>query len=69
MDRVVRDLGEPTGMHLELDRSEYDFRQVFVSSLEIAGRKLRLGAAPARSSGGACARATSCWPTAIGCWS
>ena len=41
VDRVVRDLGEPTGMHLEMDRSEYDFRRVFVSNPEIAGRKLR----------------------------
>ena len=41
VDRVVRDLGEPTGMHLEMDRSEYDFRRVFVSNQEIAGRKLR----------------------------
>lgn len=41
VDQVVRDLGEPTGLHLEMDRHEYDFRRVFVSNPEIAGRRLR----------------------------
>ncbi|HEX6289551.1 MAG TPA: aspartate:alanine exchanger family transporter [Herpetosiphonaceae bacterium] len=34
-------LGSVSDEHLEADRSEFDFRRVFVSSPEIAGRRLR----------------------------
>ncbi|HRX02893.1 MAG TPA: aspartate:alanine exchanger family transporter [Anaerolineae bacterium] len=40
VDVVVAALGELTDYHLELDRSHYDFRRVFVSSQKIAGRQL-----------------------------
>lgn len=40
VDVVVAALGELTDYHLELDRSRYDFRRVFVSSQKIAGRRL-----------------------------
>ena len=33
--------GEPTDAHLEMDRSQLDFRRVFVSSKEAVGRPLR----------------------------
>ena len=33
--------GEPTEQHLERDRSQLDFRRVFVSSKEVVGRPLR----------------------------
>ena len=33
--------GEPTNAHLESDRSQLDFRRVFVSSKEVVGRQLR----------------------------
>ena len=34
-------LGEPSEEHIDLDRSQYDYRRVFVSSPRIAGRQLR----------------------------
>lgn len=40
VDRAVAGLGEPAGEQLELDRSEYDFRRIFVSNPDIAGRRL-----------------------------
>lgn len=40
VDVVVAALGEFTDVRLELDRSHYDFRRVFVSSQKIAGRRL-----------------------------
>lgn len=40
VDKVVAALGELSAEHLEFDRSEYDFRRVFVSHPEIAGRRL-----------------------------
>lgn len=40
VDRAVAGLGRPSGKQLELDRSEYDFRRIFVSNHDIAGRSL-----------------------------
>ena len=40
VDVVADALGELTDIHLELDRSQYDFRRVFVSNQQIAGRRL-----------------------------
>lgn len=40
VDKVTAELGEATDEHLELDRSQYDFRRIFVSSPDIAGRTL-----------------------------
>lgn len=40
VDAVVPALGEMTDIHLELDRSEFDYRRIFVSNPEIAGRRL-----------------------------
>jgi putative transport protein len=40
VDAVVTLLGEPAREQLDLDRSEYDFRRVFVSRPEIAGKRL-----------------------------
>ncbi|MCS7038987.1 MAG: aspartate:alanine exchanger family transporter [Anaerolineae bacterium] len=39
--RVAAALGEMTDIHLELDRSEYDFRRVFVSNPRVIGQRLR----------------------------
>jgi putative transport protein len=41
LDRVTAYLGEPSGEHLEFDRSTFDFRRVFVSNPKIAGKRLR----------------------------
>lgn len=41
LDAVTAYLGEETGEHLELDRSELDFRRVFVSESNMIGRPLR----------------------------
>lgn len=41
VDAVVAALGQPSPEHLEYDRSEYDFRRIFVSRHAIIGRKLR----------------------------
>ena len=38
--KAVAWLGEPAGEQLELDRSQYDFRRIFVSNPEIVGRAL-----------------------------
>jgi putative transport protein len=38
--QAVRYIGEPAKEHLELERSEFDFRRVFVSNPDIAGRRL-----------------------------
>jgi putative transport protein len=40
VDRTTVVLGEAVAEHLEFDRSLYDFRRVFVSNPEIAGRRL-----------------------------
>jgi putative transport protein len=40
IDKVVAGMGEPAGEQLELDRSNYDFRRMFVSNPDIAGRSL-----------------------------
>lgn len=41
LDRATAVLGEPTDERLELDRSQIDFRRVFVSSSSVAGHRLR----------------------------
>jgi putative transport protein len=40
VDAVLPQLGEPVEEHLEMDRSQYDFRRVFVSNPKVAGRRL-----------------------------
>ncbi|MCB0076826.1 MAG: hypothetical protein KDD73_05330 [Anaerolineales bacterium] len=40
VDETVRRIGEATDDHLEMDRSEYDFRRIFVSNPRLAGRRL-----------------------------
>ncbi len=40
LDQVTAAFGEPSPEHIELDRSEYDFRRVFVSDSRVAGRRL-----------------------------
>jgi len=40
VEKAVAWLGEPSGELLELDRSQYDFRRIFVSNPEIVGRSL-----------------------------
>jgi putative transport protein len=40
VDAAAAQIGEVSGEQLELDRSEYDFRRIFVSNLDVAGRKL-----------------------------
>ena len=40
VDEVVPVLGEKTAHHLEFDRSQFDYRRMFVSNQEIAGRSL-----------------------------
>lgn len=40
VDRVVAMLGEPANTHLDFDRSQYDFRRMFVSERHVAGRKV-----------------------------
>lgn len=37
---TISQLGEAAGQDLELDRSQYDFRRVFVSNPEVVGRRL-----------------------------
>lgn len=39
--RVVAVLGEPSDERIELDRSELDFRRIFVSNPKVAGHRLR----------------------------
>lgn len=41
LDRVMAYLGEPCAERLELDRSEYDFRRIFVSNPRVVGHRLR----------------------------
>ncbi len=40
VDAIVPQIGDLTDAHLEMDRSLYDFRRVFVSNPDIAGRSL-----------------------------
>lgn len=40
LERLTREIGEPSDEHVELDRSDLDFRRIFVSSPEVAGRPL-----------------------------
>jgi putative transport protein len=40
VDPVVKELGARAAEQLDLDRSDYDFRRVFVSNSELVGRKL-----------------------------
>lgn len=40
VDRVVNELGEPATEQLDVDRSLYDFRRVFVSNPDLVGQKL-----------------------------
>lgn len=41
LDRVTTSLGEPSSERLELDRSELDYRRIFVSNPNLAGHRLR----------------------------
>ncbi|MFN8457262.1 MAG: aspartate:alanine exchanger family transporter [Anaerolineae bacterium] len=41
LERVTTHLGEPSDKQLQLDRSEYDFRRMFVSNPGVAGHRLR----------------------------
>lgn len=41
LDRVTQALGEPTDERLDTDRSELDYRRVFVSNPQIAGQQLK----------------------------
>jgi putative transport protein len=40
IQQAIRFIGVPVKEHLELERSEFDFRRVFVSNPDIAGRRL-----------------------------
>ncbi len=40
IEDVISHMGEVTDVHLEVDRSHYDFRRVFVSKPSVAGTKL-----------------------------
>lgn len=40
VDAIVPMLGEVTEVHLELDRTQYDYRRMFVSNPTVAGRRL-----------------------------
>jgi putative transport protein len=41
LDRVTEFLGEESGEHLELDRTELDYRRIIVSNPKVAGHQLR----------------------------
>jgi len=41
LDRVMAHLGEPSAVRIELDRSEFDYRRIFVSNPDLASRRLR----------------------------
>jgi putative transport protein len=41
LDRVTQALGEPTDERLDTDRSELDYRRIFVSNPRVAGMRLR----------------------------
>ncbi len=40
VDKAVAGLGVPAATQLQLDRSDYDFRRIFVSNHDIAGRRI-----------------------------
>lgn len=40
VDAVIAELGEPASLRLEMDRSQYDHRRIFVSNPDLAGRRL-----------------------------
>lgn len=40
VDAIVAALGVPSARHLELDRTQYDFRRVFLSNPALVGRRL-----------------------------
>lgn len=40
VDAVIAELGEPASLRLEMDRSQYDNRRIFVSNPKLAGRRL-----------------------------
>ena len=40
VEKVIPQLGEPASESLDLDRSEYDFRRIFVSNPEVANRQI-----------------------------
>jgi putative transport protein len=40
VDAIVAALGAPSAEHLELDRTQYDFRRIFVSNPGLVGRRL-----------------------------
>ncbi|MBW7882829.1 MAG: transporter [Caldilineaceae bacterium] len=40
VDHVVSSLGESSAVQLDVDRSDYDFRRVFLSNYELVGKKL-----------------------------
>jgi putative transport protein len=48
LERVTAYLGEASPEHLDFDRSQYDYRRIFVSSPTVAGRRLRDLALPSR---------------------
>lgn len=41
IDRVARFLGERSTEEIDLDRSEFDFRRIFISNPQVAGRRLK----------------------------
>lgn len=41
LERVTLALGEPSAEHIELDRTDFDFRRMFLSNPQLAGRRLR----------------------------
>ena len=41
LDRVTAQLGEPSDERIELDRSELDYRRVFLSDRKLAGHRLK----------------------------
>lgn len=50
VDKVTAQIGEATAEHLEFDRSQYDFRRIFVSNPDIVGRTLASLSIPERFS-------------------
>jgi putative transport protein len=41
LDRVTQALGEPSGERLDMDRSELDYRRIFISNPRVAGQRLK----------------------------
>jgi putative transport protein len=41
LDRVTQVLGEPSGERLDTDRSELDYRRIFISNPHVAGQRLK----------------------------